>query len=122
MTAGIGYVITTLGSTTTAHWHALGVPAGVAPAVGVSFIALLTSTTGTGAVEISAAAGSGVATMEILGDPNKSVAPLGTAGQGFGAQIILQCRDYAGALAAPADGSVISLAMLLNNSSVRTQA
>lgn len=121
LTVGVAYIIVSLGTTTTASWHALGVPSGVAPAVGVSFIAALTSTTGTGAVEITAAAGSGVASIETVGDPNLSIAPLPSASQGFGAQIILQCRDYAGAIVAPAAGSVISLSFYLSDSSVIIQ-
>lgn len=118
LTVGVAYIIVTLGTTTTAAWHALGVPPGVSPAVGVSFIAAATSALGTGAVEITAAAGSGVASIETVGDPNLSIAPLPSANQGYGAQIILQCRDYAGALVAPAAGSVISLAFYLSDSSI----
>lgn len=118
LTVGVAYIITILGTTTTAQWNALGVPAGVTPAVGVSFIAKATSATGTGAVQITAAAGSGVASIETVGDPNLSIAPSPTANQGFGSQIILQCRDYAGAIVAPAAGTVISLSFYLSNSSV----
>lgn len=121
LTVGIAYIITILGTTTTAAWHALGVPAGVTPAVGVSFIAAATSALGTGAVQITAAAGTGICSIETVGDPNLSIAPDPTANQGYGAQIILQCRDYAGAIAAPANGSVISLAFYLSNSSVVIQ-
>lgn len=121
LTVGVAYIITILGTTTTAAWRALGVPAGVTPAVGVSFIARATSALGTGAVQISAAAGSGIASIETIGDPNLSIAPDPTLNQGFGAQIILQCRDYAGAIAAPANGSVISLSLYLSNSSILVQ-
>jgi hypothetical protein len=121
LTVGVAYIIVTLGTTTTAAWHALGVPAGVAPAVGVAFIAKATSALGTGAVEITAAAGSGVASIETVGDPNLSIAPDPTVSQGFGAQLILQCRDYAGAIVAPANGSVISISMYLSDSSVIIQ-
>ena len=122
LTAGVAYIITTLGNSTIAQWNALGVPKGVVPAVGVSFIA---ASVGAGAnssssrVMASAAAGSGISTIETVGDPNLSIAP--NPSQGFGAQIILQARDYAGAIAAPADGTVISLAFLLNNSGVTVQ-
>lgn len=118
LTVGVAYIIVSLGSTTNAAWHALGVPAGVSPAVGVSFIAAATSALGTGAVEITAAAGSGICSIETVGDPNLSIAPDPTANQGYGAQLILQCRDYAGAIAAPANGSVISLCFYLSDSSV----
>lgn len=124
MTAGVAYVITTLGNATAAKWHAIGVPAGVTPAVGVAFIAASNGGAGntlTSRVQTSAAAGTGVASIEIVGNPNVSVAPDPTANQGYGAQIILQCRDYAGALVAPAAGSVIALDMYLSNSSILIQ-
>lgn len=119
MTAGVAYTITTLGNATAAKWLAIGVPAGIAPAVGVSFIALTNGGTGntlTSKVQAAAATGSGVASIEVVGKPNLSVAPNPTANQGYGAQIILQCRDYAGALVAPADGSTIAIRMYLSNS------
>ena len=124
LTAGVAYVITTLGNATAAQWHALGVPAGVTPAVGVSFIASSVgagANTSTSRVMTSAPAGSNVATIETVGDPNLSIAPDPTKNQGFGAQFILQARDYAGAAVDPVDGTVISLAFLLNNSSVIVQ-
>lgn len=121
LTAGVAYIITTLGDASLAQWHALGVPAGITPAVGVSFIS---ASVGAGAnssssrVMTAAAAGSGVASIETVGDPNLSIAPDPSAAQGYGASFILQCRDYAGAIVAPVDGSVISLAFYLSNSSV----
>lgn len=121
LTAHVAYIITTLGNSTAAQWHALGVPAGVTPAVGVSFIAASVgagANTSTSRVMATAALGSGVASIETVGDPNLSLAPDPTVNQGFGGQMILQCRDYAGAIVAPTDGSVISIEMLLSNSSV----
>lgn len=119
LSIGSAYIIVSLGTSSTADWHAIGVPAGVTPAVGVSFIASAAGAgTGSGAVEIAAALGSNVASIETLGDPNLSIAPDPTVNQGFGAQFIVQCRDYAGALVAPANGSVISLSFLLSNSSI----
>lgn len=121
LTAGVPYIITSLGTTTVAAWHALGVSAGIVPAVGVAFIAAATSALGTGAVQITAALGSNIASIETVGDPNGSVNPNPAAQQGFGAQFILQCRAFSGAVAAPADGTVISLQFLLSNSSVIVQ-
>lgn len=120
LTIGVAYVITILGDALPADWIALGIPAGVTPAVGLAFIA---KATGAGAATVSrvaptAAAGSGVATIETLGDTNQAIAPKAPAAPALGAQIILQCRDYAGALVAPVDGSVISLSFYLSNSSV----
>lgn len=124
LTAGVAYIITTVGNSTNAQWHALGVPAGVTPAVGVAFIAASVgagSNTSTSRVMATAAAGSGVASIESVGDSNLSIAPAPSANQGFGAQFILQCRDYAGAIVAPVDGSVISLSFYLSDSSVLIQ-
>lgn len=123
LVAGTAYIIVSVGTTTTAEWHSLGVPAGVTPAVGVSFIsgALTGIGVGSGAVEITAAAGSAVMSIETVGDPNLSINPSPTANQGFGAQFILQCRDAASAIVAPAAGSVISLSFYLSDSSVIVQ-
>lgn len=124
MTAGVAYTITTLGNATAAKWHAIGVPAGVTPAVGVSFIALSNGGAGntlTSRVQATVATGSSVASIELVGNPDMSIAPLASADQGFGAQMLLQCRDYAGALVAPAAGSKISLCFYLSNSSVQIQ-
>lgn len=124
MSAGVAYVITTLGNATAAKWHAIGVPAGVTPALGVSFIAATNGGAGnalTSRVQTSATAGSSVASIEIVGIANQSIAPDPTANQGYGSQIILQCRDYAGALVAPAQLSNISLSFYLSNSSILIQ-
>ncbi len=123
--SGKASVITTLGTATAAQaaadLQAVGLPIGIVPAIGVSFIATATATIGHSiAVDLPAAAGSGVATIELAADPDATVSPDPTQNQGFGAQMILQCRDYAGALVAPAAGSRISLVILLNDSSVAT--
>lgn len=167
MTAGVAYVITTLGNATAAKWIAIGVPRGVTPAVGVSFIAASNGGAGntlTSRVAPSADAGSGIFSVELLGDSNLAIAPNLASAQGFGAQLILQCRKVSGtssapvltmnsytpagtnngatppifsgtpavltgtiaaptitdasAIAAPADGTLISLSFLLSNSSV----
>lgn len=125
-TAGVAVIIVSLGTATAAQsladFRAVGLPRGITPAVGVSFVPTSSATIGhSAAVEIAAAAGSNVASIETLGDPNLSIAPNPNENQGFGAQLILQCRDYAGAIVAPANGSVISIQMLLSNSSIIVQ-
>jgi hypothetical protein len=121
-TQGVAAIIVSLGTATRAQWTAVGLPIGILPAIGVSFIPTASATIGGGAtVEATAPVGSGISTIETVGDPNLSIAPDPTKNQGFGAQFILQTRDYTGTLAAPADGSVISLAFLLNNSGVTVQ-
>lgn len=121
-TIHVANIIVSLGTATLAQWQAVGLPIGITPAVGVAFVPTASATIGgSAAVEIAAAAGSGIASIETLGDPNTTIAPNPMANQGFGAQIILQCRNYSGAIAAPADGSVISISMYLSNSSVIVQ-
>lgn len=120
LTAGVAYTITTLGNATAAKWAAIGVPAGITPAVGVSFIALTNGGAGdvlTSRVQATAAAGSGVASIELV-SPSLTLAPNRLLQPATGAQLIVQCRDYAGALVAPAAGSTISLKFLLSNSSI----
>jgi len=122
LTAGVAYVITTIGNATAAQWATLGLPIGVTPAVGASFVAANTGAgpgTSTSRVMTTATAGTNICTIETVGDPNASIAPTPSANQGFGAQIIVQCRAYGGAVTAPANGSVISLAMYLSNSSIK---
>jgi len=121
-TAGTPVIITSLGTATLAQWQAVGLPIGITPAVGVSFVPTSSATIGgSAAVEIAAAAGSGVMSIETLGDGSLTCAPNPTANQGFGAQLILQCRNASGAIAAPANGSVISLSFYLSDSSVNVQ-
>lgn len=115
---GAVYVIAIVGDATLADWAAVGLPAGIPPAVGASFVA---SSAGAGAsvitrVALTAAAGSGIAQMEVVGDSNTAIAPLPAST--FGARFIIQTRSYANALAAPVDGTVIALSFLLGNSSV----
>jgi hypothetical protein len=93
LTAGTAYVISTLGNATLAKWQAIGVPVGVVPAVGVAFIAKTNGGSGntlSSRVMATAAAGSGISSIETVGDSNLAIAP-SIISQGFGAQIILQC-------------------------------
>lgn len=120
--ANTAYVIVSLGTASLAQWQAVGLPKGITPAVGAAFIASASQAIGgSAAVEIAAAAGSGIMSIETLGDPNQTIAPDPTQSQGYGAYIILQCRNNSAAIAAPADGSVISLAFYLSDSSVQIQ-
>lgn len=130
MTIGVAYTITTLGNSTAAQWHSIGVPAGITPAVGVTFIASAVgiageANTSTSRVQTSAAAGSGVFSLEMLGNPQLLMAPSPTANQGYGAQIILQSRKDSAAdapvIAAIADGTIVNISLWINDSSVTVQ-
>jgi hypothetical protein len=121
-TANTSYVITSLGTATNAQFYAVGVPANLIPSVGMAFVASASATIGGSAtVAPSAATGSGIDHIEVLGDPNQSIAPNGLTSSLPsaipGAQFILQCFS-GGAITAPANGSVISLSFLMSNSSV----
>jgi len=121
-TAGTPVIIVSLGTATLAQWQAVGLPLGIIPAVGVAFVPTASATIGgSAAVEVAAAAGSGVMSIETLGDPNTTNAPNPMLNQGYGAYVIVQTRNNSGAIANPADGSVISLAFYLNDSSILIQ-
>lgn len=114
---GQAYVISILGNATAAKWHAIGVPVGVTPAVGVAFIALTDG--GAGNVltsRVMLPLKSGVAAVEAFGNPNLAVNSNISANGGE--YVIAQLLDFAGALVAPVDGSEIKLSFLFDGSSV----
>lgn len=117
VTAGLAYIIVSLGTTSVAQWHALGLPLNITPAVGVSFIAPATTTaTGTGVIEVPATAGSGIDHIEVIGDPNlMNSNGANVLGAGNGMQFVLACYKN-GVLTAPAAGTVIGLTFEMNNS------
>lgn len=121
MTAGVPYRISVVGDASLAKWQAIGLPAGVTPAVGVSFIAA--SNGGSGNVLTSrvqaAITTSTVAAIQLAADPNLTSAPAPSANLAYGAYMILQCRDFAGALVAPANGTKIALQFYMSNSSIQ---
>lgn len=112
------YVITSLGTATTAQWVAVGLPIGVTPAIGAAFVATATGTIGGSAtVAPTATAGSNIDHIEVLGDVNATLAPSPQSVNGIGGYAILQCFK-AGAVTAPADGAVIALAFYIDDSTV----
>lgn len=124
MTAGQAYIITTLGNATAAKWAAVGVPAGVTPAVGVSFIALTNGGAGnTLTSRVSTPVPTGIQTIEVVGDPNQSIANSSIAQNG-GAYLLVQ---FIGATSssvttpipvAPPDNSVCGMSFFFDGSSV----
>lgn len=111
LSVGLAYIITALGTTSLASWQALGLPVGITPALGASFIAITASAgSGTGAVQLPLATGSGVSGIDIVGDPNTTCNP--STG---GSYIILRCLAPTNSstttpvIKAPADGTVIGL-------------
>lgn len=117
------YVITILGTTTTAGWQSLGLPVGVTPAVGVAFIATTTGTAaGTGAVQVPHANGSGIQTMDQIGSSANALSPVGI-GAAY-PYLIFRCMGPTDAstttpiAVAPRDLTWISLKFYFSNSSV----
>lgn len=110
-TAGLAYVITSLGTTSAAQWQVLGVPANVTPAVGVAFIAIATTTaTGTGTIMVPATSGSTVYHIEAIGNPG-----LASGNDGHGTYLVFRIlgatssSDTTLVNKAPANETVIGL-------------
>lgn len=121
-TAGLAYVIVSLGTTSLAQWQKLGVPAGLTPAVGMSFVAPLTTTaTGTGVIEVPSV--SGIVAVEVVGDPNTSIANANLASND-GAFVLVQLLGATNSSTttlipkAPAAGSVLGMSFWFDGSTV----
>lgn len=120
------YTITALGTATLAQWRAKGVPPGVTPALGVTFVATASGAIGgSAAVQQPLATGSGIVTIELIGNTTLSLAPVPVGGSpNVGGYVYLQCLAATDATTttlvktAPAEESVISLVMYMNQSSV----
>lgn len=97
--ANVTYVITALGSATTAQWVAKGLPVGITPAVGVAFVATATGTIG-GSAAVQTPTTSGVTALEIIGDPTVSLQNSNIYQNG-GAQILLQAMGPSSTSSAP---------------------
>lgn len=119
----VAYYIVTVGTTTAAQWQAAGLPTGITPAVGAAFIAKATGAIGgTGTVIVQG--NSGISHIEVIGDPNATLSPVGITTQGGpGGQIIMQCLGATNASTttyiptAPADNTVVGLQFYFSNSS-----
>lgn len=115
LTVGNVYQITTLGNATQAQWTTLGVPAGVTPKVGTTFIAIATGagSGNTSTSRVEAMSVSGVDHIELCG----GVSNLSNPAQNGGAYHIFQALA-AGSLTAPADGTIINMKLRFDGSSV----
>jgi len=114
------YEITSVGST---DWNAVGLPSGISAAAGMSFMA---SGAGSGTGTAKAIGVSGINTVEVVGDPNLQLGPIGVNNQG--AIIIVQCLGPTDATTTtqipkdPASGSILGLELYLSDSSVVVQS
>jgi hypothetical protein len=115
-TAPTGFAFALVNYTTNlTDWQKVGVPAGIVPAIGVSFIATAAGySTGGGSTGLVEAAGhAGVDHAETIGDPNQSIAPIPMGGSAnTGGWILLQFMLNT-TVTAPTDNTVISLGFLL---------
>ena len=112
--AGSAYIIASLGTTSLAQWQAAGVPKGLVPAVGMSFIAIASGSIG-GSAAVIAPGVSGVNSVEVIGDPNLSIANSNIAQNG-GAWVLVQFLSN-GVLTAPANNSVVGMSFFFDQSS-----
>lgn len=120
------YIITSLGTATLAQWQAAGLPAGLTPTVGQSFIATATGTIG-GSATVEVPSVSGITSLEVVGDPNQSIANSSIATNG-GAYVLVQflspvitgaSSPYTTTMTAtaPANNSVVGMSFFFDQSS-----
>lgn len=123
LTVGQAYIITVLGTTTLAEWQTIGLPLGLTPTVGQSFIAIATGTGGAHTGKVGLPGVSGITSMEVVGDPNGSIANSSIAANA-GAYLLVQflgATDSATTTLipkAPASGSVVGMCAQFDGSSV----
>ena len=116
VSAGVPYVISSLGTTTLAQWQAVGLPAGQVPAVGVCFVATATQAIG-GTGEVQTGLDVQAPEISVAGVANANLQRQSSMVNG-GAILTLISRA-AGAVTALRDGTVVRVNMLLSNSSVQ---
>lgn len=126
LTVGQVYTITTLGNATAAKWSAIGVPDGVTPAVGVSFVAKTNGGAGnTLTSRVQAPSVSGALDLEVVGNPNvmTNTNVPSYAGQWIMMQFLaptLSTGAYVSPMipTAPTDGSIVNMQLWFDGSSV----
>lgn len=102
LTLGQPYIITLVGTTTTAEWQAIGLPVGLTPTVGQSFVATATGTGGGHSGTVGTPGVGAVGRFEVVGDPNQSISNSSIASNG-GAYLLCQflSPSSAGTISAP---------------------
>ena len=121
-TAGNVYVITGLGTATLAQWQAAGLPYGLTPTVGQSFVAIATGSIG-GSATVGLPGVPTATTVTVIGDPNQSLNNANIASNA-GARIIVQFAAATNSstttlvAASPANNSVVAMQFCFDGSSV----
>lgn len=109
------------------NWQNVGVPQGIVPAVGVSFVATAVgdASNGTSSGLVKAPGVSGVMSAEVIGDPNVSLGPIPMGGSpNVGGWILVQllAATSAGVTTviptAPANGSVVGMSFVVEAGSM----
>ncbi len=122
LTIGSFYTIVIVGNATAAQWRTIGVPAGITPAVGVTFVAAATGAgsgnTASSRVEAQLSTGSGIDHIETIGDPNTTISPIPVGGSPNVGGSISLTTFLDNAITQPADGTVLGLTFYFNQSSV----
>jgi hypothetical protein len=105
----------TVSDTNLGDWEAVGVPKGLIPSLGMSFVAIATGA-GASTGQVHAAGVSGITSIEVIGDPNQSIAPQPQGGSPFsGAWLLVQMLGATSSSVttliptAPASGSVVGM-------------
>lgn len=110
----------TVSDTNLGDWQAVGLPKGLKPTVNQSFIAIATGAgASTGTVKVPS--NSGISSVEVIGDPNQSIAPQPMGGSPFvGSWILVQFLAATSASVttkipkAPVDGSVVYMSFYVD--------
>ncbi len=109
-------------TTLAADWQSVGVPPGLVPNAGLSFVATSTgSALGSGTVKVAGV--SGIGSLEVIGDPNQSIGNASIASNG-GAWLLVQFLAPTNSSTttpiptAPATGSVVGMSFFFDASSV----
>lgn len=98
-------------------WHHVGFPLGFVPSVGAAFYATATGGATNTTGRVKALGLSGVLGYEIVGVSNQLIANSNIAANA-GAQVLIKFLDPAGAVANPADTSIVNLSLEFDQSSV----
>jgi len=99
----------TVSDSNDSDWHAVGVPHGVTPAVGVSFVATATGAGGSTGLVIAAGV-SGIVVFEVVGNPNLSLAPHASGPTArVGGWILVKMLNDADTVAAPTAQSTLGM-------------
>ena len=121
-TAHAATIITSLGTATLAQWQAVGLPAGLTPSVGMSFVATASGTVG-GSATVAGPSVSGITSFEVVGDPNQSLNNSNIASNA-GAYVLVQLLGATSSSVttliptAPANGSVLGMSFWFDGSTV----